>query len=749
MNTAPEKNNDSRLIFLLSFVLIFSTGLLDLYSVELFHTFAEGVSIFIALMASVTIVLSYKSIRNDYLLVLGLGYFWVAVVDLLHTLTFNGFNLLHLTGIPISVQYWILARGIESIVLVFGVLTLYKPSIAYRPFIFFTMLGAIAIFGLWLVESENFPEVFIPGAGLTPFKILTEYLIISVLLFVLFLQIRKRTAMDVSVFNLLTAAIVTTIVAELVFTFYKSPTDLAVIIGHQLKILSFLFIFTAIVRVLLLEPLRVLSRSTQSYDVLPDVILVLDDHGVIRQANRAARELAQIKMPGIEIVGIPMHDVFHDQFLLLDQCPICQHIARPPDNLLEYHDSTTDRIYSVRMTPAKGRQKNNAIIVIARDVSEAKKQQVEMQRLFNELKSMTASIRDIICKIDLQGKVTWCNQAFSLLVKMAEEEVVKSRLSDFVQPDDHNKFDRMLDNARFENHATEILHLTFTGDNILFEFSIAPILNDNGSVVGFTLLGRDVTQQQQMAEYADTLREKLESDVSKRTAELEDINKELEAFSYSVSHDLRAPVRRIAGFVSLLSQASDSLDSTAKDYISRIEKSVLDMNSLIDALLKLSRYNRHQIIKEEVNLSSIAEEIIADLRKEEPALEVAVQIEKNMLVMCDPLLIKVILTNLISNAWKYTRRIRKPEIKIWRVYAAKEDNLSCFCVSDNGIGFEARSSEEIFNAFQRLNRKDEYEGIGIGLATVKRAVVRHGGRVWAESEPDRGARFYFTLDESL
>jgi len=225
--------------------------------------------------------------------------------------------------------------------------------------------------------------------------------------------------------------------------------------------------------------------------------------------------------------------------------------------------------------------------------------------------------------------------------------------------------------------------------------------------------------------------------------ELERANRELEAFSYSVSHDLRAPLRAIDGFSqALLEDCADKLDAGGRRHLERVCAAARRMGELIDDLLQLSRIGRADMHRDRVNLSEIARAVVADLRQHDPEREVEVDIEDNLIADADGRLVRVALENLIGNAWKFTGKANRP-----RVQFARESTLEgpTYVVRDNGAGFDMTYGDKLFRPFQRLHSPSEFPGTGIGLATVQRIVNRHGGRVWAEGEPGRGAAIYFTV----
>ncbi len=240
------------------------------------------------------------------------------------------------------------------------------------------------------------------------------------------------------------------------------------------------------------------------------------------------------------------------------------------------------------------------------------------------------------------------------------------------------------------------------------------------------------------------MKAELEQRVVERTAELEVANKELEAFSYSVSHDLRAPLRSIDGFgQALLEDCANRLDDQGRHYLQRIRGSTQRMGQLIDDLLKLSRAARAEIRREPADLSQMAQVVIAELRRAEPDRQVEFHVQDGMIADGDLRLLRIVLENLLSNAWKFTSRTAHARIEM----ASFPDGTGghAYYVRDNGVGFEMAYVDKLFGAFQRLHTPADFPGTGIGLATVQRIIHRHGGRAWAESEMGKGANFYFTL----
>ncbi|MDD2764388.1 MAG: ATP-binding protein [Opitutaceae bacterium] len=235
----------------------------------------------------------------------------------------------------------------------------------------------------------------------------------------------------------------------------------------------------------------------------------------------------------------------------------------------------------------------------------------------------------------------------------------------------------------------------------------------------------------------------LEQRIAQRTQQLEALNRELEAFSYSVSHDLRAPLRAINGFAEFLAREVEGTAGTkARGHLDRIRESAQQMGGLIDDLLQLARFARQEVRRQEVDLAAMARDTIARLRAGDPGRNVECVIAEKLPAKCDAGLFAVVLENLLSNAWKYTAKTGRARIEVGAEPPA--DGATVFFVRDNGAGFDPRQAEKLFTPFQRLHAPEEFPGTGVGLATVQRIVHRHGGRIWATAEIGRGATFYFT-----
>jgi PAS domain S-box-containing protein len=298
---------------------------------------------------------------------------------------------------------------------------------------------------------------------------------------------------------------------------------------------------------------------------------------------------------------------------------------------------------------------------------------------------------------------------------------------------------------------TEWTYIRKDGSRFPVLLSITALYDEQGELTGFLGIGSDITlekrlqaERKQAEEEIRTLNAELEERVAKRTMQLEAANQELEAFSYSVSHDLRAPLRSIDGFSQiLLEDYSEQLDTEGQNYLQRTRAAAQRMAQLIDDLLNLSRVTRSDMRRERVDLSALAETITTELQQAHPDQAVACIIASGLIAEGDAHLLRIVLENLFSNAWKFTSRHPQAHIEFGSM--RQPDGRLAYFIRDDGAGFDMAYADKLFGAFQRLHGITEFPGTGIGLATVQRIIHRHGGRIWVEAAPEKGATFYFTL----
>jgi PAS domain S-box-containing protein len=386
-------------------------------------------------------------------------------------------------------------------------------------------------------------------------------------------------------------------------------------------------------------------------------------------------------------------------------------------------------------------------IAIRTDITERKRAEgalYESQELFRRL---LEGVKDYaIYMLDPAGHVVSWNEGAGRIKGYQSSEILGKHFSCFYVPEDReagkpaHDLQEAVSRGRFEEQGQRIRK---DGSPFWANVVIAPMYDDSGTLSGFSKVASDITQRKADEREIQNLNDDLENRVAERTAQLKTANNELEAFSYSVAHDLRAPLRHIGGFSKMLvEELGSSLSPTAQHYLNRIRSGSQKMGLLVDELLTLGRIGHNALNRRSTDLGSLVAEVIAILQPECEGRQVQWVISDLPLVECDPVLVKQVFQNLLANALKFTRS-RTPAVI--EVSHKADEGQVVFMVRDNGIGFNMKYIGKLFGIFQRLHREEDFEGTGIGLVTVKRIVQKHGGSVWAEAEPDKGAAFYFTL----
>jgi PAS domain S-box-containing protein len=385
--------------------------------------------------------------------------------------------------------------------------------------------------------------------------------------------------------------------------------------------------------------------------------------------------------------------------------------------------------------------------ILGYDITERKKAEEALARERTLLRHVINNLPDRINVKDRERRYLLLNAASLQARNIADhEEVLGKTVFDFSPPDLAAKYDA--ENRSVIETGQALLNreqctVDAAGHRKWHLTTKVPLRDMHGEIIGIVAINRDITEIKRGQEIIRELNALLEQRVAERTAQLEATNKELESFSYSVSHDLRAPLRSIDGFsLALLEDFQGSLDKTAVGYLQRVRNASQRMSALIDDLLELSKITRRDMRREVVDMSMLAYEIVADLRKEHPERTVDIRIASGISLQADSNLIRIALDNLIRNAWKFTGKQTLAKIEVGM---ERQDGESVYFVRDNGVGFDKNYAGKLFGAFQRLHSDTEFPGTGIGLATVQRVVRRHGGNIWAEAEPGKGATFFFTM----
>lgn len=382
--------------------------------------------------------------------------------------------------------------------------------------------------------------------------------------------------------------------------------------------------------------------------------------------------------------------------------------------------------------------------------------QIQIESLLKETENsyrrLVEGVKDYgIFLMDTTGHILSWNIGAERIMGYPANEVVGKSFACFFTPEDieQGQPTRELETALSQGcYEAENQLVRKDGSLFISHDVVTPVHNDYSVLTGYSKILRDITESKQAKEKIQQLAGELEKRVYERTAQLERVNKELESFTHSISHDLRAPLRNLAKLSQiLLSRHNEQLDSEGKEYLTYILECSQQALQLSSALLDLSKVTSAPLKRQTVDLTQLAEEISSELHKTDPQRQVEFKISQNLIAYGDPVLLKVALQNLLENAWKFTTK--NPHAIIDFGLITVENEQIMFYIKDNGAGFDSDYADKLFQPFQRLHSADEFYGTGIGLATVYRIILRHDGHIWAKGAIDQGATFFFNFSPAL
>lgn len=499
-----------------------------------------------------------------------------------------------------------------------------------------------------------------------------------------------------------------------------------------------------------------LRESEELYRSLVDnapMGIILHSSGRIKFVNRKMSDLGGFPGPdrlaGRSIMEF-IHPDYRERAARRLQALMTGRAALPPSEIKLVAPSGTVfdmELVSILIT-YKG---EDCVMTIVQDITERKRAEDSLKESEERYRTLVDHARVGIV-VQKKGVVKFANREMAGIVRVPDASLLTGRSAlEFIHPDSTKAAKAHVTVGMVRHHpATEEKLIASDGTVVDAEILTVPI-NYQGEACTLGIVV-DITDRKRTEQALQTAHRKLldtnvelERRVARRTSQLEEVNKELEAFSYSAAHDLKAPLRRINIFSDLLEkEAGPTLEGANHDYLVNIHKSVTQMTELVNGLLTLSTTARRPLALEAVPLSGLLAEAQAGIRSENPHQQVEWKLGRLPTVNCDPAMIRQVLVNLLDNAVKYSRCAKPSRVEVFCLRLEREHVIG---VRDNGVGFRMENADKLFGVFQRLHRSDDFEGTGIGLSIVKRIITRHGGRVWAESEPGKGSVFYFSLPE--
>jgi PAS domain S-box-containing protein len=479
----------------------------------------------------------------------------------------------------------------------------------------------------------------------------------------------------------------------------------------------------------------------------PDPIFAFDPNGRLTFWNAAMERLCGRSMA--DVVGKSVREVFRGFEGTDEERQLHRTLTGLPSRssarFLPPEAHATGRVFEAEYAPMSAPEGRIAGgFAVLRDVTEARRVEEQREESESRFRTMADGAPVLLWMSETDSLCTFFNQGWLEFTGRTLETEWGNGWAEGVHPEDFQRCMTVYLAAFVDRRDFRMEYRLRRADG-QYRWILdtgRPRIAPDGTFEGYIGSCIDITEMRDAHSELQHLNTELEDRVDRRTAELQHSNAELESFSYSVSHDLRAPLRAIDGFSALLETSEAPLADKERHALNRIRAGCRRMGDLIDGLLALSRLSRAELHSERVDLTGMAGILAEELRASAPQRAVEFVIAPGLVAAGDRRLLRVALGNLMSNAWKFTSR--HPRAKI-EVGSELREGSRAFFVRDDGAGFSMEFANKLFRPFQRLHREDEFEGTGIGLATVQRIVNRHGGRIWAEGKVDAGATFYFTL----
>lgn len=718
-----NKYNDSY-VWYVPVILMALLVVVSQFNFLLFHTLAEMFAIIVAILMFVIAWQTYPFTRNSFLMYLGTGYAWVAMLDIFHTLSYKGMGVYGHADANMAIQFWIGTRYLEALLLVTAPWFLTHQLHHRLLFSIYALMAGIIFI---TVSSGYFPVMFVEGAGLTESKVISEYIIIAILSFSLALLWKRRAFIDTEILRLMMVSIILTMCAELAFTFYVNLYGISNISGHVLKFISFWLVFVAVIKTTLTEPFHAMTRASSTYDAIPDAVLVVDSDGVIRETNSAACHLAGANKEAL--IGESSHEIFHSKLVTKNECQICiKNTEGKHVNSIEFKDEKKDRWLDFTLSPLSAESEYKGMVEVIRDVTHRKLAEQKYETV-NELKnSIIENLPAMLFvkKAEDNRYVEWNKSAEEITGLSREEMLGKNDYDHFTQEEAEFYIEmdkKVLDERKLHDIPEETIHTKYKGVRVLHTRKI-PIFDSEGNAVYLLGISQDITEKRENEE------------VLRHSQKMDAVGQ----LSGGIAHDFNNQLGIVTGYLEFL-----------KDFLKNEEKQTAWVNSankaakrcveLTAQLLMFSRTKSPD--KSTVDINGVIDNLIDMIEKSvTPEVKVSYQFEEKLWpVKIDDGELGDAVINMVINSRDAMPNGGDIIIRTSNVYLDEEVMIAeqgikpgdyvMLEVQDNGMGMATNVIEHIFEPF--FTTKPVGSGTGLGLAMVYSFAQRYEGTIKVES----------------
>lgn len=711
--------------------------------------------LFAVVIAALIVVFSWHNFDSGltrYANLLICGFLIVAICDLVHALTFEGMPpLLGPASTPRAIFFWFMGRSFELITLALLAFQ-WAPPFSRRFGVCAGLVISAAL--IWFGSSYIgvFPATFVEGSGVTPFKAVYEYVLCALFILVALRFWRRARRTSQPRFYLLALSAFVMGLGEIMFAAYATVSEFRNIYGHVFKVAAYVLLYRATFAASVREPYenareseRRISQSEAKlrglYELSPLGITLTDMRGRYIEFNEAFRKITgytaeELKTLDYWVMTPRKYEAAEAE--QLESLERTGFYAYEKEYIRKDGSLVPLRLNGMMMAGEDGRR---YIWSIIEDISESKAAEQAMVRERTRLETILRTAGDGIHIVDGDGLLVEANDAFLRMLGYDRSAIGRLRGEEWVTVEPWDVIRKRMQ-ALIASGNTRVFETRYTradGTPVDVELSACGIEIEGRPFVYAS--SRDITERKLQQRQLTDLNANLEAHVKRRTDELAQAIHELEAFSYSVSHDLRAPLRALDGFARIVADKETSrLSPEGRQMLERIHANARKMGALIDDILQFARVGRREMELVTVDMTALARGVTNDLKAEYPSARV--EIEKLPPVRGDASMLRQVWVNLIGNALKFSSKVEAPLIAVG---SAPWNGQIAYFVRDNGAGFDMVHSAKLFQVFHRCHSEKEFPGTGAGLAIVKRIVERHAGRIWAESQLDAGAVFHFTL----